>query len=360
MATFRDAVTTMRHLSVFLKLSFAIGLVLVLLIWNSSRPSILVIHSYDPGYAWTRDINIGLQRVFRQQTIARVYYHYMNVKTASKEERKTAANYALMRFLSVKPDLTLIIDDPAQELVGSYIAKQGLSSVVFAGVNGGVEKYGYHQSDNVTGIFEHKPFLEIRDAIDLIRRSNPQLLHADKSMRSRIAYLTDGTDSAKNDVEKAQKFNWKPFELVAVNIVTNFPDWQAAVAGFNQEADFILVSSYRNLNKHRGKSSKNEKADPAFVMSWTEKNSKVPIIGMNIFNSEDGAGFAVGVSPYHQGEEAAKMALKIAVNKVPPSAIPQINDGLFIVSLRPQVFKEKKLNIPSVFNSFAAAVEKVF
>ena len=64
-------------------------LMVTAIIWvNGERPRVLVLHSYATNYVWTREINVGLERVLGNQSWINVRYHYMNTKKKSNKNSK--------------------------------------------------------------------------------------------------------------------------------------------------------------------------------------------------------------------------------------------------------------------------------
>lgn len=47
---------------------------------NVQKPRILVLHSYDKEYAWTRDVSVGIRRVLDKYPYYSIKWHYMDTK----------------------------------------------------------------------------------------------------------------------------------------------------------------------------------------------------------------------------------------------------------------------------------------
>jgi hypothetical protein len=96
-------------------------------------------------------------------------------------------------------------------------------------------------------------------------------------------------------------------------------------------------------------------------MAWTDANSPVPVIGLQVFNVEDGGMLAIGPSPYEQGEEVGRMAeaiLKIRGKKDnrPLSKRSPIKPNKhYIVALRKPAMEQRMLRLPHIYESFARA-----
>ncbi|MEQ8194859.1 MAG: hypothetical protein RIB59_10255, partial [Rhodospirillales bacterium] len=74
-----------RSIAIALMGVFFVAMVASIIWVNSKRPRLLVIHSYDTHYVWTREINVGLDRVLGKQSWINVRYHYMNTKKKSNK-----------------------------------------------------------------------------------------------------------------------------------------------------------------------------------------------------------------------------------------------------------------------------------
>jgi len=98
----------------------AIGL---LFLWTSStRPSILVIHTYDAKTPWVQEINQGLRSVFKERTFYHVYYHYMGLSarhddTSSLNQTKKTLDV----IKSLKPNFLILVDVPPKKKLVSTL-----------------------------------------------------------------------------------------------------------------------------------------------------------------------------------------------------------------------------------------------
>jgi ABC-type uncharacterized transport system substrate-binding protein len=95
-------------------------------------------------------------------------------------------------------------------------------------------------------------------------------------------------------------------------------------------------------------------------MTWTEENSPVPVIGMNFFNTDDGAMLSVGVSPYEQGEVATRMALDLLTDKKKIKDLAVRTSSQYIISVRHSAIRKRELTVPKIFEAFARATNNYF
>jgi len=335
-----------RTVKIVLSAAFLILMVLLLTWFKLTQPRILVLHSYDKGYDWTRDIDAGLKRMLDPKLRYRVHTHYMDVKNHPDKEFKRKAELLARRAIdSVNPTLIIAVDDDAQLVAKAFNDKPGVS-IVFAGVNDTIEPYGYHKATNVTGIFERKPLLDIRQALIAMRRGNGAPLGA------RLIHIGDTSESVLWDTRHINRFDWSPLKLVDSKNVRTFDEWKEAIIDAGKRADILLISNYRAVYRA---DRKTEVVQPQEIMRWTEQNSTIPLVGMAGFFTDDGGMFAVGASGFEQGEIAARMAIKILDDDAVPRDIAALMPLQFLVYMNKSIMKQHDISLPRLYEAFARA-----
>ncbi|CAK0754548.1 ABC-type uncharacterized transport system, periplasmic component [Gammaproteobacteria bacterium] len=184
-------------------------------------------------------------------------------------------------------------------------------------------------------------------------RVNP----ASASVEVRVIHLGDISESVRSDEVFIRAFDWSPIRLVESRLVQTFPEWQAAVEGAASRADFILTTNYRKLARS---ATDRTLIPPAEVVHWTLAHSPVPVFGTNGFFVEDGGNFAIGTSPFEQGEVAARMAVGIIERGITPRAIPVVSTREFVVFMRGGKMQEVGIYLPRLYESFARATNNYF
>ncbi|HTJ96962.1 MAG TPA: hypothetical protein VL381_05790 [Rhodocyclaceae bacterium] len=355
-----------RRLSILFGVLFVLGTLLLAVDHNVMQKRVLIIHSYDPEYSWTRDVNSGLQRVLNTYPEWSVRWHYMDLKRRPWADARHAAGTQARRVVEDwNPDVIIAIDDDAQALVGSYYVNHPHIKIVFAGVNGGVDDYGYVGAKNVAGVFERKQLAAVRDAL-LAGHAKAKGPHATQALR--IMHLGDQSNSVKLDDKSIRTFNWAPLSYVGSKLVRTFTEWQTAVLAAGQDADALFVSNYRRLVRYDCKVDTSVKdcvddpklVSPREVVAWTEINSPVPIIGGNGFYVEDGGMFALGPSGFEQGSEAANLAVQIIVQEASPDSLLQTSTREFVVFMRRTQMAAHDFNLPDLYEAFARAMNNYF
>lgn len=334
-------------------LTFLVSLFLVVLLsfliyFSLGKPRILVVQSYNTDYSWTANVDVGIRRTLLKHPYNNIRFHYMDTKNHPEPEFKEKAGiFARSVVDSFEPDVLIAVDDDAQEYCAKYYTNHPHTRIVHAGINGSPAVYGYLKATNTTGILERKPLKGVQDAIQIIGQMNGQ----GPSAPLRLMVLGDKSGSVKDDCELIRHFDWAPLVLVGVTNLGDFDGWKEQVRACEGRADFLLLINYRKIKR----SKSNESMVPAKeVVKWTLDNSKVAGISLNGFGvDDDGYMFAVGTSPYEQGEVAAQMAVQIIEKKIPPAKIPMASTQQFTVHVRKKLFEKYGLRLPKVFEAFA-------
>ncbi|KQV46343.1 ABC transporter substrate-binding protein [Massilia sp. Root335] len=327
-------------------LALFMGGALLLFGWyNVSKPSILVLHSYDPDYAWVRDVNVGLNRVLDKTYLYRVRWYYMDTKRHPSAGFKASAGIAARNVIaSMRPDVVIAVDDDAQQYAARFLVGDPHVAVVFAGVNRAAADYGYARAANVTGILERIPLDAMREALG----SAAGLAPPGRALR--VAYIGDQSESVDGDARQVRRYDWKPLQLGTVLQVDTWPAWQAGVLALAASHDVLLVSGYRRLRR----SGTDAGLVPAReVVAWTEAHSKVPVISFNGFFTEDGGMLAIGTSPYEQGEVAGRLALRIALGRRPAATLPVTTPQQFTVTMSGSRMRARRFVLPHVYEAAA-------
>lgn len=355
-----------RKISILFGILFVLGTLYLGVHHNLTQKRVLVLHSYDTSYSWTRDVSSGLSRVLAAYPEWLVRWHYMDLKRRPwPEAREAAGSQARNVIGDFKPDVVIAVDDDAQALVGKYFVDDPHIKWVFAGVNGGVEEYGYVGAKNVTGVFERKQLAAVRDAV-LAGHLKARGEHGVRNLR--IMHIGDQSHSVKLDDASIRAFDWQPMRYAGSKLLKTFSQWQAAVLAAGDTADVLFVSNYRRLVRYDCKVDVDvpncvddpKLVSPREVVAWTEINSPVPLIGGNGFYVEDGGMFALGASGFEQGNEAARLAIKIIAQDASPDSLMQLSTREFVVFMRPAQMAVHNFSLPYLYEAFARAMNNYY
>lgn len=336
--------------------AFFVSFLLAVFWIKSARPKLLILHSYSPSYVWTREIDVGLERILEKESLIDTRYHYMETKKKSGKDFLRRAGIAARKAVeNFRPDVLIAIDDNAQKLAAIHYIDDQEIKIVFAGVNGCGESYGYKEASNVTGILECKPLGAVEDVIEMIlpKEVTGALIKG--------RFISDVSVSASRDAEYLSKRQWKSIDLLQHVGFETFDSWKEFVIDEAETADFLLVGAYRKMYRNKDHKAKGEKfVESTEVATWTEANSPVPVIGINDFNASDGIMLSVGSSPYEQGETAAEFAMKILRDDISPKEIPFRASNQYLVALRKSAMERRNIHVPDILEAFARATENYF
>lgn len=283
---------------------------------------ILVIHSYHLKHVSMPKRNQGLQNIFKAAPGVNVKYFYMDTKRKSSTAwKERVSRMALKEISAYKPDVIIPFDDNAQKYVATRYLNHDRPQIVFAGVNGEPDAYGYPAS-NATGILE-RTYPD--QTLSLLSKIDPDI--------KQVVCLTD--DSAtSNGVIAYIASNRMPLEIKAFEQAGTFKEWKHLVLKYDKdpEVQAFLIPLYHTVKKSSGS---NMRMEPAKVMEWTVKNITKPIGGLWPFATKDGALCAVTVDLTEHGRVSAEMALRV-LNGEKAGDIPIIKnqDGYVILNNR--------------------------
>jgi len=330
-----------------LSILFLVTAMVTAVAFNAAKPRVMILQSYHPDYPWTRDVDAGIERIARRWTDYSVTWHYMNTKNLSDKESLRYAGIVARRAIDQFDPLVLIaVDDLAQKLAAKYYVDHPNMSIVFSGVNGSAEPYGYEGAENVTGIFERKPWQAVKEMVLTLEREKAQ-----PNPRPTIRYLMDPSPSMQRDRAFIDAFDWSPLHFGGTYVAENYDRWQQHVQALHdQQIDYLLLANYRKLPR--------SETDPSFpppaeIMGWTEAYSAIPVIGVNVFNVEDGAAIAVGASPFEQGEVAATMAETLLEEGLRGQDLAMRLNRQYVVAIHQDALSKRDLRLPQIYETFA-------
>ena len=336
----------MKRLRLILVCVFLAGSLAVTVAYNLNKPRVLVLHSYDTGYPWTREVNVGLRRVLDEKAHYAVRWFYMDTKRHPwKEFREKMGLSARQSIDHWKPDVIIAVDDDAQEFVTRHYVDHPQIGIVFAGVNGDVEPYGFVGAANVTGIFERKDLPALKTALLALRWARAA------TGPLRVLHIGDKSSSVDQDERYFGSFDWQPLTMLPASRPDSFDDWKKAVLDAQGKADFILTTNYRKISRGTTDAAL---VPPEEIVSWTVANSRIPVVGTNGFFVEDGGELAIGTSPFEQGEVAARMAIRLLGGQSARD-IPYASTRQFVVYMRSGRLHRRGLELPPLYEAFARA-----
>ena len=334
------------------KINFILSIIFLLLVTTLTviavlkKPRVLVLHSYATDYSWVNDINKGILRRLDKYSY-NMRWHYMDTKRHPSEHFKQRAGASALAMIDEwDPHIIIAVDDNAQKWVTRHLIDHPKIKIVFTGVNGTLEDYGFQDAKNVTGVLERLPFEAFRTAfIDFLGDKGKKIVH-----------ISDNSTTSTMVKKELDKINWQPLDLVKSIKIDTFEEWKKEVNDVNDNADFLLITHYHTL-KYSAEDQR--MVPPIDVVKWTEENTNIPIVGSWGFFVEDGGSMAIAVSPFEQGEEAAQMAINLLAGEEIHN-IPIKTGKLFMLYIREEGMKRRNISVPLLFESFARATDTYY
>ncbi len=278
------------------------------LIWVSptlseERFKVLVVFSYEQDYLWDVEIREAIETVLKPY--ADLTFFYMNTKVAIEHGAGKAAE-AFSLYQKIHPDGVIAVDDNAQSLfVVPYLKNRVSTPVIFCGVNGKPETYGY-PADNVSGILERYHFEESLSLNrQLTGKTETFALMVNESPLADLMANQLKTEKAGLSAEMVTLLRPKTLSQ-AVNMAENIRD----------NVDLLMILTLKGLVDNEGKPVSDAKAISTVVDTFNK-----PTTATAAFAIKNGVLSGVLTTGLEQGEQAAQMLLQ-TLHGVPMEQLP--------------------------------------
>lgn len=307
---------------------------------------VFILHSYNPEYIWTQNINQGILESLRDLDVVYDYFYMDAKRRPDKASLDMAAKTALARIAGFSPDVVIAVDDVAQAyVVAPSLKGKSTPQVIFCGLNAPPSLYGFPAS-NVSGVRERWHF---REGFALIKRILP-------SART-IAFLTDASESSdyvtqdmKDDLAQGGPF---ALELKHVDSLGSFQEWQRRIIAYQSDVDVVAFGIYHSLRDERT----GKVVTPEEAAAWMQSANAKPTLGFADYALSD---VLCGVleAGNEQGYLAGRMARQVMLDGAPAGELPmRINEkGVIMVNLR--IAERLKADIPYEIIEAAGEVVK--
>ncbi len=260
------------------------------------KKKVLVLHSYHQGLEWTDNITSGIRSIFDPlQQSYEITYEYLDTKrNPSNDYMAEASRFITEKNKMIHYEAIIVSDNNALALVNSgKLTFKGNPPVIFCGIN----NYDKKLTDNlkrVTGVAETTDHY---GTIDIIMKLHPEKDH--------ILIVLDKTVTGNaikkefSSIEEHYKGKLN-FEFLREFLLEDIPnildrlddDTVIYLLTFNQDSDGNFISYAEGIE-------------------MLSRNTKSPIYGSWDFYLGKGIIGGRITSGYLQGEEAAKMAVKV-------------------------------------------------
>ena len=138
-----------------------------------ARQKVLLIFSYHPEYFWVIEETRGVEDVLKDRGITIEKFYLDTKRNTTTEWKEKVAEDAVKKIEQFNPDLVMVFDDNACELVAKKYINKTLP-LVFCGMNGEPEDYGF-PAENITGVVERH---HLRESMELLKRLVPGITKA--------------------------------------------------------------------------------------------------------------------------------------------------------------------------------------
>ncbi|MEE8599365.1 MAG: ABC transporter substrate binding protein [Dehalococcoidales bacterium] len=287
------------------KLCFIISVLLLVAVLGCIKPSekVLLIFSYHPEHPWVVEETRGAEDILEERGVETEKFYLDTKRNTSTEWKEEVAEEAVRKIDDFKPDLVIVFDDNACELVAKEYIGESLP-FVFCGMNGEPEDYGF-PAQNITGVIERH---HLEATIELLRRLVPDV--------EKLAIMSDDSPTSQAFITRVQNII-PPIEISESYTTNDFDAWKAEVNRLQTNVDAIGIYVYHTIKEN----SEEQSLPPEDVLGWTLKNSELPGFAFSDFTVRDGVLCGVTVSGYEQGMTAAEIAIRI-LNGETPADIP--------------------------------------
>ncbi|MDM8568909.1 ABC transporter substrate binding protein [Thiotrichales bacterium HSG1] len=261
---------------------------------------VLFINSYHNGYAWSDEVQRGIETVLANKKSILLKTIEMDTKRNTSEEFKLRSALKVKQYIKeFKPDVVIAADDNASKYVVEPYYKDADLPFVFCGVNWDASVYGYPYS-NVTGMIE----------VSLIESVIRQLQTNAKG--SRIGFIGGDVLTPYKEL----KYHKKLFNISydKIYLVKTFKEWQEKYLRLQQEVDMIIFYNYAGISDWESEQ----------VQDFILKNTKVPT-GSSLRFMAPLVAITIAISSEEQGRWSAQTALKILAG-FKPSKIPIVQN----------------------------------
>lgn len=282
--------------------------------------SCLYVSSYHKGYEWNDGIEKGIEAGLKGACELSRFYLDTNRHTDPDFARRKALE-ARNLIDRTRPDVVIACDDAASMYLVKPYYKDAQLPVVFCGVNGSVDAYGYPYT-NVTGMIEIAPIKPLM-----------------KEVRSLVHDLNMGVYLAADVITQRKEFeeNRDAYALGGIKLTAKFvktmAEWRAAFAAA-QKADFVVLGTNAGIADWDGASAHRAVLADTRRLSVTNYDWMAPF-----------AVLAMTKVAEEQGEWSAHLARTI-LGGVRPGTLPIVVNRRWQTYVNPTLAQQAGIQLP--------------
>ena len=328
-----------------LKLFFVVIFLSTVVYFFHLKPRVMVIHSGSEQSAWSQDFNKGLCRFFSQShPVPSFFYTYLDTENHPSESYRLKTGVLVRQDIErLNPNILILCGPDAQEMIGRTYINFSNRSIIFAGIKGSAEDYGYEDANNVTGVFEHFSLKPIKDLISYLTLPHQQ------GADIKIMVLGDTSSFSKSLKRSFLKKKWAPYRLIEASLGITLEDWKNALLSCPENPDVVIVAGYQKMYTDY---TQNQVIPPQEVLKWLHNNTTAFVVGTTHGFVKDGGALALSTSPLGQGEKAAVLSHRLLKGGHPKST-PPIDTPDFLVYVSKNNENQRLKNLPAVYKAFS-------
>lgn len=280
---------------------------------------VLVVQSYSSCFGWDAGYLRGIFSVLGPENELRTFE--MDTKRIPPEQFAAKAAEALQVVDDYAPDLVILGDDNANQLLAPALVPRGIP-LVYLGLNANPRDYGLYGHAHVAGIMERPLLLQ---SLHVARSILPSPVR-------RVLFLFDGCVTSSLIAEDVFR-NGHSMELAGVRAdlvqAPTVDDWMHAVrSAADNGYDVVFIGLYQRLKDAGG-----NPADGDAVLAKTMRELRVPAMGLWDFSIGAGKAAAglVHVGEY-QGRAAGELALRLLAGERSVQMPIAVESGVFMFS----------------------------
>jgi len=340
--------TRSRLLLGMIGLFLAAGLILLTL-FNSTKPRIVIVHSLSQDSSWTGPVDQGMRAALASNRIpVSVTRDFLNLDLLSDEADLSAiASGVRRRIDAIDPNVLIVVDDEASDLIGRHYAGQQGMSVINTALLGDPRSYAYVDPAQVIGIRERLPLEAMATVIGHVQAGRP----------ARIAVVGATTLTGLAEMQQVRAYAWAPHQIVASESVPHFEAWKRFVEGPARSADVMIALTMDNLARDAGAS---RSVPEEQVARWTERHALPLTIGVRASFVRYGGALAVSGPPLEYGRVAVEMALKRLLD---PRFVPAGGSSTldaYDLSMRLPALERRGVSLPPIYREAARGAGNLY
>lgn len=334
-----------KHAKTLLIAACLLSFLLLLGMFNTSKPRIMVLHSSGEGSPWTEQVDRGMRDALTaNRRPVSVTWMYLDVASPDGgRAAKTAQAQARRAIAQEDPDVVIAVDDEANELVARDYVGRTEPRILYVSLDRPPADYGYAGAPNVSGISERMPFAAIKDALgDLLPGRSPSV----------SAIGVDGI-TGRAELAQFRAFDWGPSRVAGAQLVSTGQAWRDVVT--NAGSDVLVVLGCQDLPDTGG-----GVFTAAQAARWTQENASALPIGTQVSFVADGGALAFSPPPVFYGYSAIRLALDWLDDRSTPGAPPPVESSHFDVAIRRAALDGRGLRLPPVYIEAARGNDTLF